>query len=113
MCVSVAAAAHNWAILELYLRGDLSSFRLLDFLDEELLDDDRELRSLFELEPEPFDADDADDDLDFKLPLLLSDLLSDFEVDLFGERAFLCLCEASLPIELLLLLTWDFIDASL
>lgn len=90
---------------ENYLRGDLSSFLLLDFLDDTLLDDDREPRSLFELEL--FDKD--DDDFDFELPLLpIPDLLDAFDDNLFGNREFLCL-RASLfwwSIILLLLLTW-------
>lgn len=71
----------------MYLRGDLSSFRLLfDFFEDEPLDDaDRELRSLFELEP--FDEDDLDD---FE-PLLLPALPDDFDEDLVGDREFLCL----------------------
>lgn len=69
----------------------MSSFRLLDFLDIELVDEDRELRSLFELEL--FNEVDEDDDFDFELLLLLlPDLLDDFEDDdLFGDREFLCL----------------------
>lgn len=76
-----------------YLRGDLSSFLLFDFFDDELLDVDRELRSFFEL-----DAlfEDDDDDLDFELELLLLLLLFPnlpdvFDSDLVGERIFLCL----------------------
>lgn len=84
-----------------YLRGDLSSFRLLfDFFNDEPLDDvDRELRSLFELEL--FDDDDLDD-----FEPLLPDLLDDFDEDLVGEREFLCLWLSLLSksMELLLLL---------
>lgn len=88
--------------LRVYLRGDLSSFRLpLDFFEDEPLDDaDREPRSLFELEL--FDDDDLDD---FEL-LPLPDLPGDFIEDLVGEREFLCLWLSLLSksIELLLLL---------
>lgn len=97
-------------ILLVYLRGDLSSFRLLfDFFEDEPLDDaDRELRvSLFELEP--FDEDDLDDfePLPLLLPPPLPALPDDFDEDLVGEREFLCLWLSLLSksMELLLLLT--------
>lgn len=98
-----------------YLRGDLSSFRLVfDFFVDELLDDvDRELlRSLFELEP--FDDDDDFED-DFE-PLPLPDLPDDdLDNGLVGEREFLCLWLSLLSksIELLLLLTWGLFVVSL
>lgn len=73
----------------MYLRGDLSSFRLpFDFFDDELLDDVfREPRSLFELEL--FDSDDLDDFEPLPPLLLLPDLLDDLDDDLVGEREFL------------------------
>lgn len=73
----------------IYLRGDFPSFLLFDFLDVELLED-RELRSLFELELFDNDDDDNEDDFDFELPLLPLDLPRGFD-DLFGNREFLCL----------------------
>lgn len=83
-----------------YLRGDLLSFRLFDFLDEELPDDERELRSVFEVEFF------CDKDFDFELLLLLlPDFGAGFDADLMGEREFLCLSLLfSRSIELLLLL---------
>lgn len=92
----------------MYLRGDLSSFRLpLDFFEDELLDDvDREPRSFFELEL--FDEDDLDDFEPPLPPLLFPDLTDDnLDDDLVGEREFLCLWLSLLSksIELLLLLT--------
>lgn len=76
--------------LLMYLRGDLSSFRLpFDFFEDEPLDGaDRELRSLLELEL--FDEDDLDDFEPLLLPPL-PDLPDDFDEDLVGEREFLCL----------------------
>lgn len=76
--------------INLYSRGELSSFRVLAFLDVELLDEDRELRSLLELEL--FEDDVViDDDFDFELLLLLPpDLIFDFGNNLFGDREFLC-----------------------
>lgn len=73
----------------IYLRGDFPSFLLFDFLDVELLED-RELRSLFELELFDNDEDDDEDDFNFELPLLPLDLPRGFD-DLFGNREFLCL----------------------
>lgn len=95
----------KWKTASWHLRGDLSSFRFFDFLDDELLDVDRdELRSFFEFEP--FDR----DGLDFELALLpIPNLLDNFDNDLLGDRKFLCLWTSLSwwsPI-LLLLLTCD------
>lgn len=89
----------------MYLRGDLSSFRLLfDFFDE---DAERELleRSVFELELLD-DDDDLDDDFE-PPPPLTSDLPDGLVEDLVGDREFLCLWLSlrSKSFELLLLFT--------